>query len=286
VIVVVVLVVLLVARELAAVAGPQFQPLARNLTVGIAPLLVVFVMIAANRILLLLGPPPVFPLSEDVRGRDATPTTQAEPRTEPESSEVSVAGAQARQPLDLLLDEAFDGRRPGWPDDPQGRAWFADGVYYLAAREPGQFVALGAPAPEVLRDVVVSARFRKVAGPPGGGYGLILRDQGPGPRDGRNQGGRYHVLEVSDSGQLGIWRRQEDHWEDLVPWIPSDAVHRGTEPNELVARASGVRLTLMVNGAEVARAIDSAPAAGRVGVFVGGDLNQVALEHLVVQAGE
>src|SRR5437588_481812 len=59
--------------------------------------------------------------------------------------------------------------------------------YRLATSEVGQFVAVGIPRAQALGDTVVTGVFHKVGGPPGGGYGLILRDQNPGARDGRNQ---------------------------------------------------------------------------------------------------
>jgi len=75
--------------------------------------------------------------------------------------------------------------------------------------EPRLHAAVGVLTGQ-LRDVLVTATFHKADGPPGGGYGIIVRDQGPGSRDGLNQGGHYYVLEVGDSGEVGIWRRDED----------------------------------------------------------------------------
>jgi signal peptidase I len=211
----------------------------------------------------------------------ATPAEEAPPVAAPASS----TPVSAPTPV-VILDERFAAPYPGWPDEPQGTAWFAEGAYQLVARDPGQFVALGAPVRESVRDVVVRAIFRKVGGPPGGGYGLIVRDQGPGPRDGRNQAGWYYVLEAGDRGEVGIWRRDGDHWTDLLPWTRSDAVQRGGAPNELEARAVGDRLRLVVNGREVASVADAALVAGGVGVFVGGDGNEVALDSLQVSRPE
>ena len=111
-----------------------------------------------------------------------------------------------------------------------------------------------------------------------------MRDHGPGPRDGISQGGRYYVLEAGDRREIGIWRREEDHWVDLLPWTPSDAVRPGGEANQLTAQAIGQRLTLLVNGVEVASVEDPALPMGTVGVFLGGDFNQCTLEWLVVKA--
>ena len=109
-----------------------------------------------------------------------------------------------------------------------------------------------------------------------------MRDQGPAPRDGSNQQGRYYVLETGDKGEVGIWRRENDRWIDLLPWQRSDAVRPGGAPNELSAKAVGDRLSLSVNGVEVGFRNDSTLAVGNVGIFVGGDGNQVAVDQLTV----
>jgi hypothetical protein len=183
-----------------------------------------------------------------------------------------------------VLDEGFATGPSGWPDNPQSTAWWAEASYHFFAREPGRFVALRAPIPGPLRDVAVSASFRKTGGPAGGGYGLILRDQGLGLGDGVDQGGRYYVLEAGDRGEVGVWRREGDHWVDLLPWAPSEAVHQGGgATNFLTARAIAESLTFLVNDRQVASLTDPGLSQGAVGVFVGGDGNQVTLERFIVQ---
>jgi hypothetical protein len=80
-----------------------------------------------------------------------------------------------------------------------------------------------------------------------------------------------------------MWRRDDDHWVDLVPWTPADAVHAGGTTNELAIRAVGPRLTFSVNGRQVAAIDDATLPDGRVGVFVGGDLNEVVLDRFTVE---
>jgi len=174
-----------------------------------------------------------------------------------------------------------------WRDAPESTAWYTSaGGYLLFARDAGRFAALAAPVETPLADVVVSSTLRKMAGPPGGGYGLIVRDPGPGPRDGLNQIGNYYVLAVGVRGEFGIWRREGDHWIDLVPWTPTEAVHTGDSQNQLVVRAEGAKLTFLANGINLAEQTDTSPAAGMVGLFVGGDMNQVQVEHFSVQVLE
>jgi hypothetical protein len=182
-----------------------------------------------------------------------------------------------------LLDERFATNTRGWPTDPQGTAWLASGAFNLAARRPTQFVAVRIPGAEDLGDVVVSASFRKLGGPNGGGYGLILRDQGPGPRDGLNQTGRFYVFEIGDKGELGIWLRDFDHWVDLLTWTPSEVVRPGTATNELTVSAIGDRLSFMVNGEPVASQLDTVLHRGAAGIFTGGDGNQVVVNRVIVR---
>jgi len=183
----------------------------------------------------------------------------------------------------LLLDERFGSNVRGWPNDELGSAWLADGSYHLVPRDPGRFVAVGVPGTDGLQDVVLSADFRKLGGPAGGGYGLILRDQTLVARDGHSQVGRFYVFEVGDRGDIGVWLRDQDRWVDLLPWTASDAVHPGREANQLMVSAIGDRLSFMVNGVAVASQQDTLLQRGSLGVFAGGDGNDVELDRVSVR---
>jgi hypothetical protein len=253
---------------------------------------------AKRQVVDLPTPLPVFVTSQALQTATASPLALVAaaplPPTSippPTPSTTPILAAPVAAPLPpsapeprLLLDQRFVDKQPGWPDDQQSTAWFENGVYRLAPRAAGRHVAVGAPIPGVFRDVQASATFHKVGGPPGGGYGLILRDQGPGPRDGRDQGGRYYVLEIGDRGEVGIFRRDVDHWTDLVPFTPSPAVKPGGESNSLTARAIGSRLSLLVNGAPVADFVDTTLTEGSLGIYVAGDGNDVVLEQVRFEA--
>jgi hypothetical protein len=216
----------------------------------------------------------------------AAQPTQAATADQPTATPPATSGAtpaNASAPVGALLDERFTTNDANWPSSPQGLSQFANGSYRIGTRQIGQGAAIGAPLANVPADVQITADFRKVGGPDGGGYGIIVRDQQSGVRDGSSQDGQYYVLEVGDKGEVGIWRRDGDHWVDLLPWQPSDAVKPGTTANELTVRAVGNNLSLSVNGTEVATRTDSTLANGQVGVFVGGDGNQVALSRFTVQ---
>ena len=189
-------------------------------------------------------------------------------------------------PVGVVFDWNLSGSQVQLPDDSSSTAWRADRGYRLFARTPARHVAVSVPIGEPLSDVMVTGRFRKTGGPPGGGYGLIVRDQSPQRLDGLQQSGRYYVLGAGDRGDVGIWRRDGDTWVDLMPWTSSPAVHPGDAPNELTAKVVGAQLTLDVNGVQVARRVDETLAQGGIGIFAGGDSNEVTLEHLQIQVIE
>jgi LPXTG-site transpeptidase (sortase) family protein len=219
-------------------------------------------------------------------GGPSVPSTNARLAPTPMAALASAPRLDAGASFAPLLDERFTDNRLAWPDNQQATAWLDAGAYHLSARVPQHFVAVGVPLSMPLRDVVLSATFRKLGGPVGGGYGLIVRDQGSDLGDGMRQDGRYYVLEVGDRGEVGIWRRENDKWVDLLPWTASAAVRPGQDVNDLEAWAIGDRLTLFVNGVEVASQVDAALTSGHVGVFAGGDGNEVALERLLVRTPE
>jgi hypothetical protein len=185
----------------------------------------------------------------------------------------------------VLFAERFASPLANWPNDPLGTAWFAAGALHLSPRQSGRFVAVGVPFIGTIGDGVVSAQFHKVGGPAGGGYGVIIRDQaGLAERDSRSQAGQYLVVEVGDGGDIGVWRRDELRWIDVVPWTHSYAVRTGEEPNTLVVSTTGEAVRFEVNG-EVVALLNyyGLPATGGAGIFVGGDLNEVALEWLRIE---
>jgi hypothetical protein len=208
-------------------------------------------------------------------GCTSAPPPQRQPPPPQRQSPPPDAGPTAVSIVDARL-------RRAWPDDPHGPAWFTASGYQVFARHPGDFVAVRAPTVSAVDDVVVSGSFRKVGGPPGGGYGIIVRDRRAGAGDGLDQSGQFMVAGVGDRGDVGIWRRDGNEWFDLIPWKASTSVHRGSAANDLRVQVVGDQLRFDVNGTHVASIV--APLlTGRVGIFVGGDLNQVLVDRLVVQ---
>jgi hypothetical protein len=189
-------------------------------------------------------------------------------------------------PLRTLLDERFIEFPNGWPEDPGAMASYSDGTYRLVVRGTEAGLVVHAPVEELLDDVVVMATFRKMSGPPGGRYGVLVRNGAPNLEDGVKTMGRGYLFEVSDRGEVGIWRRGEHRWVELVPWTPSTAVRLGDAANELTVWAIGSRLVFLVNGTPMAETEDPVPARGRLGIFAGGLQNEVIVERVFIQVPE
>ena len=209
-------------------------------------------------------------------------TASAAVLAQPASAQSRAVASTSMPITKIALQERFTTAGSGWPDRPAGTAWYEAAGYRMEARDPGRFVAVNAPTTDAFHDGVLMARFHKAGGPPGGGYGLIVADQGPDAHEGTFQGGRFVVLEAGDDGTIGAWQRDEDRWIDLLPWTPSSAVRDGGGPNELKVQAMGRQLTFVVNDAIVGQVETDLPP-GRVGVFLGGDGNQAVLEQFAVE---
>jgi osmotically inducible protein OsmC len=231
-------------------------------------------LVAIAALLYLVTHPPFQPSVPAVATRPAPTATPAPPLT-------AVPTAAALRPM---LDERFATPDDLWPDDPAGPAWFGAGGYHLVTREPGEFVAVGAPLADPVQDVVVTATFAKNGGPEGGGYGVVVRDQAASALDGRAQDGRFLLCEVGDRGEVSIWQRERTRWRAVMPWTRSDAVRPGLAENEVKVIGHEDQISFVVNGQQVAGlTYRDLPARGGVGLFLGGDLNQVTISRLTVQ---
>src|SRR5262249_39710918 len=136
-----------------------------------------------QEVLKLTSPSPPPPPAEGDHGRLAADYASA------------VLPTQAGQ-FQTVFEERFDGRQTGWPADSIGAVRRVASGWQLTTRSDGSFVAIGAPIPTPLHDVVVAATFAKIGGAPGGAFGLFVRDDGRAPRDGRSQVGRFYVAAV------------------------------------------------------------------------------------------
>src|SRR5207247_996061 len=93
--------------------------------------------------------------------------------------------------------------------------------------------------------------------------------------DGVDQSGQFIVAAVGDRGQVGIWRRADDRWLDLLPWTDSESVRPGSMANELTVDIAGSHLRFDVNGIRVA-SVEAPLASGRAAASTAGAASAAA----------
>jgi hypothetical protein len=221
-------------------------------------------------------------------GRDACPT-DSRPILDGRSSESTAVSSSASIRTNdggnrYLLDENFAAIPASWLNQTEGPTWRPDAGYLVTTPAGRQYVTVAAPLAQPLGDVAVTALFQKTSGPPGSGYGLMVRTQDIRSSGAHVEPRRFLLFEVNDAGRFGVWRRDGDSWIDVQPWQSSSAVKSGGAPNELSVAAAGERLVFTVNGVRVTEITDSALFRGGVGILVGGEGNVVRLARFAVEA--
>jgi hypothetical protein len=111
-------------------------------------------------------------------------------------------------------------------------------------------------------DVIVEVDATKVAGPDDNDFGLICRYE-----DVDN----FYQFIVSSDGFYGI-AKVVDGTQELIgetDLLPSDAIKTGNVTNRIQAQCIGRKLTLSVNGEQIASFDDAAFTSGDVGLFAG-----------------
>ena len=87
----------------------------------------------------------------------------------------------------------------------------------------------------------------------------------------------------ADRGDIGGWQLDDTQWIDILPWTHSDVIHADRAPNTLAITTHGPSLLFQVNGATLATLnYDKLPNSGNLGIFVGGDLNEVTVDRLQI----
>lgn len=150
----------------------------------------------------------------------------------------------------------------GTSSDVEGRV--TDGVYEMLVKSnQGVYMA---SAGQSFADGIYEVEATQIGGPLNNGYGLLFRvDEAEDS---------FYALEVSGDGYVwigycsGLCKREADA---LVggDWFRSPAVKTGLhETNKLKVIAEGGRMTFLVNGLQVGRAVDDRLTQGDVAVMV------------------
>ena len=162
----------------------------------------------------------------------------------------------------ILLEDRFSDHRSGWGTDSEREydRGYQDGEYFFELYEPDWLV--WASRGKRFSDVEINVEIRQRSSPADGNFGLLCRFVDPA---------QFYYFSITGDGYYAILRVEGDDTEVLTGpgYLPSRAILTGGQPNTMQAVCNGERLTLYVNGEEVASVRDDALSRGDVGMAVG-----------------
>ena len=165
---------------------------------------------------------------------------------------------------DVLFQDDFSDRSSGWEvgDYETGNVGYRSGSYFVTSASKNS--AMWGVANRTFDNVDIEVDATQVyAGPTdNNAYGVICREQGNG--DG-------YYLRISGDGFFSIFLAANGEMTKLVEWSKSPAIQQGNATNHLRVICNGPRLTLYVNGTQVAEAED--------GTFTQGDIALTATTY-------
>jgi hypothetical protein len=162
----------------------------------------------------------------------------------------------------LLFQDDFSDPASGWDIldmAPSGSVGYFDGAYRITTHIEHLF--LWSQPGFQFQDVRVEVDAQKIGGAENDQFGIICRSNGES----------FYFLVISSDGYYGIGKMEAGR-QILIGMSgmpPSEVINRGLASNHLQAECFGERLSLAVNGAQLASVTDSALPAGDVGLLAG-----------------
>jgi hypothetical protein len=173
-------------------------------------------------------------------------TEPPSPTPETEPTEANVPDQPDEPGLTTLLEDDFEvGNTIGWEEqeDETVRAVIENGVFAAQLLEPGTFWL--SRTNRVFEDFTFSADITIAEGAtdPESGAGLALRVQ---------DATHFYFFEVNGADSYRLRARNDEEWVTLIDWFPDPSVLPLGAVNTLQVRAEADRLTLFINGSQVA----------------------------------
>jgi len=164
---------------------------------------------------------------------------------------------------DLLFKDGFSHTRSGWDRVQKGDyiADYAEGVYRIYVSKPN--VDIWSSPDLSFEDAIIQVDATKGGGPDDNNFGIFCRMD--------ENASRFYYFVISSDGYYGIGKmtggQQILLGDDVMQ--PSEHIHQGYAQNHIQAECVGERLSLSVNGNQIAEVIDQEYSAGQVGLLAG-----------------
>lgn len=158
----------------------------------------------------------------------------------------------------LLFEDDFSNSGSGWLEaaDAESGQGYRNGQFFFEVRSPDLIVWDNAGGN--FRDFVLEVEARQMSGALESSYGVLLR---------YIDDGNFYRFDLTGDGYYAVSKLEYGEWVTLVDWQESAHVKVRGEVNRIRVVCQGPRMTLYVNGGELASVEDSSFERGDVGLF-------------------
>jgi hypothetical protein len=195
------------------------------------------------------------------------------------NANTKVINSNANEPM--LITDDFSEQKWGTGSYAYGDIWYADNEYHMRAK-PEKYLVMYAPTTDYKTgNATVSVTVRSVDGTPAAsGSGLIVH----GERSKTGQLEDYALLiYTGEEPKYEIIKHKDGNQTEIVPWVASKVIRKGTNPNQLEVRARGSELSFYINGQYVDRIKDSENFRGGIAGLYTSDTADIAFDDLEIK---
>jgi outer membrane biosynthesis protein TonB len=183
--------------------------------------------------------------------------------------------------LPAILTDDFSQKKWGTGNYAFGDIWYADDQYHMRSK-PKTYLVMYAPDTTYdTKDATVSVTARSVDGTPAAsGFGLIVH----GEKSKSGQLEDYALLIYNgDEPKYEIIKHKGGVQSEVVPWVSSKVIRKGTNTNQLEVRTKGSELSFYINGQYVDRITDTENFKGGIAGLYTSDSVDIAFDDLEIR---
>jgi len=197
------------------------------------------------------------------------------------NANANVSNTNTNANLPALLTDDFSEKKWGTGNYAFGDIWYADDQYHMRSKAKTYLVMYAPSSAYNTGDATVSVTARSVDGTPAAsGFGLIVH----GEKSKSGQLEDYALLiYTGDEPKYEIIKHKGGVQTEIIPWVASKVIRKGTNPNSLEVRAKGSELSFYINGQYVDRITDSENFKGGIAGLYTSDTAEIAFDDLEIK---
>lgn len=192
----------------------------------------------------------------------------------------NVSNANSTAPLPSSLSDDFSQAKWSAGNYAYGDLWYVSEQYHMRSKPKTYLVMLAPSSDYGTENATVRVTARSVDGTPAAaGFGLIVH--------GKSEGGKPQdyalVIYTGDETRYEIIKHKAGVQTEVVPWVTSNVIRTGSQPNQLEVRAKGSELSFYINGQFVNRITDKENFKGGLAGLYTSDTAEIAFDDLEIK---